>query len=1006
MEQGIKAELSIDSINQTQATVKNIRLMDETSDKGQVFFQAEKITAEYEWREALKGRFEKITLLKPQAQFTLDEKGQIIDGWLPPRGDGEGDGVVLPPKGIILQDGVFTLGSPFGKAVAQIDATYFAKDNFTAKLNIEPTKFSYGEWRMAGGGRFDIELKEDNPSVKLDLQLSNLEHPIIDATDLHMRGDMVPELSGEHIKIAGNLDFKFGSLITAQILAGEGQFNWKGRAERNSTKPHPLALSGNWFSAASDVTLPDPARRKSLADRLSLSEALLKAPIAQNFSADLTRKITTLLERSDIEAAGQIELDSKGLEISLSAPAIIRSDKTTLHMAQTPLAPLYNFSRDDEELRLAFHASLTEPVGLSFRAAKLVAPTFNGWELEGVTGFSADVSTAEIWRGAGPQGREARLAPFKAKVDYKGGTEPRNLLLSGGIDYDGIVPGGYVTGLSTAGRMMMDLNGGAMSVRYKAEGDAPILISKIETTTDWRGEDVSAKLLSETPIFKRNRNSSEMNAELSKVSLIASDRTNTKNLGMTFESMSVSGELKGQSQSWDILGQKAKICSEDMPGPGTVITTPEARIQVQRENIESPIQFYMAAPQANVKTQLVNAASIRIEAAGQPDKYNLRYSPGETGEGRVKFAGDALPRLPMTGIVNYEDGAFIGTARTTLPLADDTPIDIAYRFKDGAGTADVDISELQFLPKGLQPQYLVSALRGKIAEVEGLVEAKIKLAFAAGQPLQSSGSAKIIDMNFGTLPGPLTGVNTELQFSNMFPLQSQGRQTLTVNKFDPGFPLENGVIEFEMIPDGVKVYSARWPLGDGFFSLDPFEWLYSNDVNRVVMRIENVSIGEFLKDVGDGALTATGDIEGTLPIILSGVDVKVEEGELFVKDGGRVQYLSKQLDSISELDGTDERALQAIRQGNYRDAAFEALKDFQYDELRITIDGPLDGAMGVFLKFDGKNADVLNGQPFRFNIGLEGELLNILRSFNTNAQIKSELARRGLTQEEEIPDLK
>jgi len=243
----------------------------------------------------------------------------------------------------------------------------------------------------------------------------------------------------------------------------------------------------------------------------------------------------------------------------------------------------------------------------------------------------------------------------------------------------------------------------------------------------------------------------------------------------------------------------------------------------------------MAAPKANAKTQLVNATGIRIEASGAPDKYALKYSPGESGEGRVKFTGDALPRLPMTGVVNYADGA-----------------------------------------------YLVSALKGKLAEVEGLVQAKIKLAFAAGQPLQSSGTAKIIDMNFGTLPGPLSGVNTELTFTN----------------------IENGVIEFEMIPDGVKVYSARWPLGGGFFSLDPFDWLYSNEVNRVVMRIEKVSIGEFLKDVGDGALKATGDLEGTLPIVMSGIDVKVDNGELFVREGGRIQYQSQQLNSISELDGS------------------------------------------------------------------------------------------------------
>ena len=1004
LEQGIQAELSIESVSKTQAVLKKIRLVDSAAADGTAFFSAEKITVDYAWREALNGRMEKLVFLKPKAQLTLDDKGQIIDGWLPPKGEGDQGELVLPPKGIIIQDGTFTLGSPYGEATAQVSATYFAADNFTAKMDIAPTSFSYGDWRMAGGGRLDVVLKETDPKIDLDLRLSALEHPVIDATELYIRGDMVPVMAGDKVKIEGDLAFDFGALVTAQILSGAGQFRWDGVIERDPSLPRPLSLEGTWSSQAVDVVLPDPARRRDLAKTLSLSDTLLKSPIAQNFSADLTNNVASLLTKSDVVAEGRIQLTPEGLDISLSGPAQISSAQTKLVLRQTDWAPVYRFSRAEAQLRMAFHAALTHPASLKFQEAEMVAGTQNGWALDSVDKFSANISTAETWRSKGLSGQGARLSPFAAQVLYNGGDGPRDILLSGGVDYDGTVPGGYAQGLKTAGRMRMDLRGNAMSVTFKPTDNAPIRIARLETDTVWRGEEITATLLSGTPIYSRKGNGSFMDAQLANVSLIAIDNTDTKNLGMTFEGMTVSGELKGGAQSWDILGRNLKICSEDMPGPGTEITAPEARIQVQRESASAPMQFYTAAPSANAKTQLVTATNIRIEGAGTPDVYTLNYSPGDGAKGRVKFAGDAIPRLPMTGAVNYAEGAFEGTATTTLPLADDTPIDIAYRFKDGQGTADVNIPELYFLPKGLQPQYLVSALKGKIAEVEGLVQANIKLAFAAGQPLQSSGSAKIIDMNFGTLPGPLSGVSTEMRFSNMFPLQSQGRQTLTVDKFDPGFPLENGVIEFEMIPDGVKVYSARWPLGDGFFSLDPFEWLYSNKVNRVVMRIENVSIGEFLKDVGDGALKATGDIEGTLPIVLSGIDVKVENGELFVREGGRIQYQSKQLNSISQLDGTDEKAVKAMRQGNYRDAAFEALKDFEYDELRVTIDGPLDGAMGVFLKFDGKNGDVLGGQPFRFNVGLEGELLNILRSFNTNAQIKAELGRRGLTKEEETPD--
>jgi len=1004
LEQGIQAEISIQSISKTQAVLKNVTLIDDGADDKTPFFSAQKISTDYAWREALEGRVDKIVFTQPKARITLDETGKVIDGWLPPQGEGGESSTTLPPKGITVKDGSFTIASPFGQAETQIDAVYFAPDNFTALLDIAPSRFSYGDWRVEGGGKADIQLRGNNQKLDVDMRLSSLEHPALDAKALRIKGQLIPDISDTALNIEGDVAFDFESLVTAQLVTGAGSMRWDGLITHTKLEQHPLEMAGTWSGDVADASLPDPARRQSLAKTLSLSDTLLNAPIAQNFSAGLTRELMGLLARSDIEAGGRIELDENGLAVSLSGPAHLRGDKTSLRLEQTDWAPVYEFSRPDETLNLAFHASLTEPAGLTFRQADFVASSKNGWQLDGTDRFSADISTSKTWRSKGLTGQGARLAPFKSEAVYKGGDGPRNLLISGDVDYDGTVPGGYASGLVTAGRMSMDLRGDNLDVRFAPKDGVPIRLDKLETDTDWRGENISVTLLSDTPIFKRRGNSSEMSAALADVSLLAIDSTNTKNLAMVFKGMDVAGELSKDRQNWDILGQNAKIVSEDMPGPGTVITTPEARIQVQRES-EAGIEFYVAAPKADVTTQLVTATAISVEAAGAPDEYVLRYNPGADGKGRVKFIGDAIPRLPMTGAVNFAEGAFDGTARTTLPLTDDTPIDISYRLKDGQGTANVDIPDLYFTPKGLQPQYLISALKGKIAEVQGRVQANIKLAFAVGQPLQSSGTAKIIDMNFGTLPGPLTGVNTELSFANMFPLQSQGRQTLTVNKFDPGFPLENGTIEFEMIPDGVRVYSARWPLGGGFFSLEPFDWLYSNKVNRVVMRIEKVSLGEFLKDVGDGAIKATGDIEGTLPIVLSGVDVKVENGSLYVKDGGRIQYQSKQLNSISQLDGTDEKALAAVRQGNYRDAVFEALKDFQYDELRVNIDGPLDGAMEVFLKFDGKNKDVLNGQPFRFNIGLEGELLNILRSFNTNAQIKSELMRRGITQEEEIPDL-
>jgi len=298
----------------------------------------------------------------------------------------------------------------------------------------------------------------------------------------------------------------------------------------------------------------------------------------------------------------------------------------------------------------------------------MVASTPNGWSLTGVEKFSADVSTSQIWTSKGADGQTARLSPFAAQAVYDANETPRKMTLIGGIDYDGSLPGGYVTGLKTAGRMTMNLRNSGLSVTFKPTDNNPIKMMRFVTEADWRGENISANLVSYQPLFSRRGAASYMDAKLSNVSFDAIDSTDSKKLDMTFDAMDVSGELKGGAQRWDVLGQNAQILSE-----------------------------------------------------------TLNYSPGVDNAGRVKFMGDAIPRLPMTGAVDFGGGAFTGTATTTLPLADDTPINVSYYFKDGQGTADVDIPELRFTPKGLQPQYLVSALRGKLAEVDGLVQANINI---------------------------------------------------------------------------------------------------------------------------------------------------------------------------------------------------------------------------------------------------------------------------------------
>lgn len=266
--------------------------------------------------------------------------------------------------------------------------------------------------------------------------------------------------------------------------------------------------------------------------------------------------------------------------------------------------------------------------------------------------------------------------------------------------------------------------------------------------------------------------------------------------------------------------------------------------------------------------------------------------------------------------------------------------------------------------------------------------------------MKSSGTAKIINMNLGTAPGPLSGMNMELSMDSVLPLISRGRQRITVSEFDPGIPLRNGEIEFELVDEGVKIFAATWPIGDGAFSLDPFTWKYGADENRLVMRLADVQLGEFMERMGNETIDATGKLQGEFPILISGINVTVEKGSLFVKDGGVIRYTPKTPETEPPISYTQEEAIKILRtrdQARYSSLARDALREFRYRELYVNVDGALDGEVELGTIFHGSNPKVLNGQPFEFDIRVVGELFNIMRSFNSNAQIKSQLEKRGIS---------
>ena len=530
-----------------------------------------------------------------------------------------------------------------------------------------------------------------------------------------------------------------------------------------------------------------------------------------------------------------------------------------------------------------------------------------------------------------------------------------------------------------------------------------VTLTSLDTPTDWQGRDISFTLPMTKNLFTRTAEASKLRATLNDADFTlmnpASETAKAQRLDIESTAMNLDGTLfPDRTQDWTVDFTDVQYASETLPGPKTAAIAALAELTAKVTPGE-PLQITLDSPSIWAETPLVRLENIAVSLRGTPNSYTIDHTGGtisvlgsELAE-TAKSAG--LGSFPANGTVSFADGVFSGTADLRVAKANNAEINVDYTYQGGEGTAEIDIPAILFTPKGLQPQALIPAFRGKVAQVEGEARAKLSLAFADGAFTDTSGTVQLVNMSVGTAPGPISGLNTTMQFASLFPLQTDGPQTLTMKRFNPGFPLENGVLTFTLVPDGVKVDAADWPIGNGAFALDPFTWIYAAEENRVTMRVKDIALSDFLNNFSNKRLQATGNVVGVFPIVVRGVDVLIEKGRVSVPDGGLIKYdPGPGVPVYSESD-----AIEIFRQRNsseYAALAQDALREFHYRLLSVSMDGPLNGDVEIGLIFDGSNKKVLNGQPFRFDITVNGELINIARSFNSNAQLKSEILRQNI----------
>jgi hypothetical protein len=1001
-EQGIEAELSIETMTRDGVVIKNASLtyQNETAP----FFTVKRLEADYILKEAMEGRMKRLRFVEPKANLTLDEKFQIIDGWMPPSSQKGGQGFTIPMQGIFIEDGDFKVTTPYGSPEMALTAEIFETDQFAGELIFQPTEFNYEAWQGMGSARLNLSVTGHQKTVDALMQLDRLSGQslaVLDAT-LSAKGivdvdtTLPIDVASLDMQFDGEVNGRAKTVDTSVFKLSQSKFDWDGGFTRKTGERFPLRFAGDLDLATDKFQLSTKQRAREVAELLSLSEAFSKTPIAQHFSPSLTRAVEGFLNEASVDAKVRTEFDGERAVVAFSEPLTVKNKSNTLTVKTTdtkdaPPKPVYEWSADDERLSLSFDAEMNKPVPLSLSHVVMNAASPNGVELKGVLAFNGRAKTGQDWRVIS-EGEPGRLGPFLAVIDYAVSTQERVLNVETKIDYDGRLPVGVVEGLKTQGKATVVLappGQTGLSLSYKPS--QPLMtVTKLTNETDWVFSDVALSLPDSRKAFVSRGETAEVAAGLMDVSLKVGHKTDGRQMTIQAGAVTARGDLSfaDSRQVWDLELKEAVMLSDTVPMTGTRAYIPEGQLQV---DYASPsLNFDFKTPSLNVELPTGRAQGVSLSAKGTPETFSVSHSDGVFETDRAD-----IPKWPVSGEISYDNEAFKGEARIRLPKTDNVEAVVAYEYGDEAGRAEITLESLVFKPGRLQPQDFFPALTGKITSVDGAVSADLFVEYAKGDIQNSGGVVRLVDMNFSTAPGPVKTLNSDIALNSLFPPQTTGVQSLTLEEFNPGIPLRNGAVKYELLSDNIRISEARWPLGEGAFTLDPFSWQYGALENRVIMRMQQIPVDTLLKTVGNEKIQATGTVYGEFPIVVQGIKVTVDKGFIEAKDGGIIRYSP---DEGTAVTYSQEEALDIIRRqdtAQYRSLARDALREFKYRELRLSIDGPLDGDVELGVIFDGTNEKVLNGQPFEFDIDVQGELFNILRSFNSNAQIKSEILRQS-----------
>jgi hypothetical protein len=376
---------------------------------------------------------------------------------------------------------------------------------------------------------------------------------------------------------------------------------------------------------------------------------------------------------------------------------------------------------------------------------------------------------------------------------------------------------------------------------------------------------------------------------------------------------------------------------------------PQLRVQPRDTGMTLAVsQASVALPDYSAELSAIDAAA----SVGAATNFKL------TAEAHDRAAAPRVAPLLIAAEGTQEKDALKATGNiASRDKALDLKLKGHHALDSQKGTLEFELVPLRFEAEGRQPVDLFPILGKPVQNVVGQLSARGQIGW--GGALTSKADIVIDNVGFQSAVTKVSDIDGKLAFNSLLPPRTAGVQHMTAKLVVPGFPEGTADLRFALPGDNrLRIEKASFALAGGSLEVANVT-IGQNQPVLGELAIRSLDLAAILDVLNVDGLSGTGIIDGRIPVRVDDAGVAILAGRLGNKGPGVVRYTGA---ALPDTGGGPNDSVRLARQ---------ALQDFQYTELTLTLERATGGDGSLLVNLKGSNPAVLQNHPFVFNIKLE-----------------------------------